>query len=182
MKRAMALAVACLVSSAVVAVQPEPTEHPDYQAVKQVLLDSIGWAMNKDVDRLFQIFANDDDLQLWWVSSSGGARGIEDLKRTAETVWMTPDFKATRFEFRDVRIRFSKDGAVAWFSCTFDDCGIWKGDEYCMESIRKTGVMEKRDGQWTIVQSHASWPIDAIPEDVWQKLVERRASAGEGPS
>jgi hypothetical protein len=164
----------CVIASPLQAGHPEPTDHPDYEIVKAVIEDSIGWAIDKDLDRLLQIFANDDDLLIWWVGSNGGADGIDDLKKTAETVWMTPDFKATRFEFRDVRIRFSKDGTIAWYACELDDCGIWKGEEHCASNIRKTGVLEKRGEQWTIVQSHASWPIDNIPEDVWQRLVQAR--------
>lgn len=174
-----AAVVLCMVATPLAAAVPEPTDHPDYEVVKKVIEDSIGWAMEKDLDRLLQIFANDDDLMIWWVGSAGGADGIDDLKRTAETVWMTPDFEATRFEFRDVRIRFSDDGKVAWYACRLDDCGIWKGEEHCMENVRNTGVLEKRGEQWTIVQSHASWPIDDIPDDVWSRLVEARAKAAE---
>jgi ketosteroid isomerase-like protein len=164
----------CLVATPLSAGLPEPIDHPDYETVKAVIEDSIGWAVDKDLDRLLQIFANDDDLLIWWVGSSSGADGIDDLKRTAETVWMTDDFKATRFEFRDVRIRFSKDGSMAWFACELDDCGIWKGEEHCASNIRNTGILEKRGHQWTIVQSHASWPVDRIPDEVWQVLVDRR--------
>jgi ketosteroid isomerase-like protein len=154
--------------------QPAAAEHPEYEIVERVIQDSIGWAMTKDLDRLLQIFANDDDLLIWWVGSNGGAEGIDDLKETAETVWMQPDFKATEFEFRDLRIRFSKDGTVAWFSCYLDDCGIWKGQEFCMKNVRNTGVVEKRGDRWTIVQSHASWPVDKIPDDIWQRLAQAR--------
>ena len=121
------LLLLCLISAPLQAGQSEPTDHPDYGIVKGVIEDSIGWAIDKDLDRLLEVFANDDDLLIWWVGSNGGADGIDDLKRTAETVWMKSDFKATRFEFRNVRIRFSKDGTTAWFSCHLDDCGIWKG-------------------------------------------------------
>lgn len=164
----------CLVAPPLQAGHPEPTDHPDYEIVKAVIEDSIGWAIDKDLDRLFQIFANDDDLLIWWVGSNGGADGIDDLRETAESVWMKPDFAATRFEFRDTRIRFSRDGSMAWFSCRLDDCGLWKGQEFCMENVRNTGVLEKREGQWTIVQSHASWPVDQIPDDIWLQLAERR--------
>jgi len=174
MKVQMALLVACLAAVPVVAAPgEEPADNPDYPVVKQVIEDSIGWAMTKDLDRLMEVFA-EDDLLLWWVNSTGGATGTADLKKTADRVWMTPDFQATRCEFRDVRIRFSPSGDVAWFSCRFDDCGVWKGDAFCLENVRKTGVLAKRDGRWRIVQSHASWPIDALPDDVVKRLVEQR--------
>lgn len=172
------LLLACWVAAPLHAGLPEPSDHPEYETVKAVIEDSIGWAIEKDLDRLLQIFANDDDLLIWWVGSNAGANGIDDLKKTAETVWMTDDFKATRFEFRNLRIRFSEDGKMAWYSCHLDDCGIWKGQEACMANVRNTGVLEKREDQWTIVQSHASWPVDKIPDEIWLRLVEARRQTG----
>ena len=87
--------------------------------------------------------------------------------------------KTTEFEFRDVRIRFSKDGTMAWFSCHLDDCGIWKGEEFCVADVRNTGVLEKRGDQWTIVQSHASWPVDKIPDDIWRRLVQAKKESAD---
>jgi ketosteroid isomerase-like protein len=180
MKMVSFVMLLCVIAAPLEAGHPEPMDHPDYEIVKQVIEDSIGWAMTKDLDRLLQIFADDDDLLIWWIGSNGGADGIDDLKETAEKVWMTPDFEATSFEFRDVRIRFSSDGTIAWYSCHLDDCGIWKGKEHCVENVRKTGVLEKRGDQWTIVQSHASWPVDKIPDDVWRRLAEARQDRDGG--
>ena len=171
------LVLMCFMAMPVCGAQPGSPPHPDYETVKAVIEVSIGWAMTKDVDRLFEIFADDDQLLIWWVGSAGGANGIDDLKETARRVWMTPDFRATRFDFRDLKITFSASGDVAWFSCRLDDCGVWKGDEFCMENIRNTGVLERRGGRWVIVQSHASWPVDGLPESVL-----RRIRAGENGS
>ena len=171
--------VSCVALLVVIAVplyagQPESTENPEYEVVKAVIEDSIGWALDKDTDRLFQIFANDDDLLVWWVGSTGSANGISDMKKLAETVWMTPYFQATTFEVRSLKIWFSADGSASWFSCYLDDCGSWKGQEFCANDVRVTGVLEKRGDQWTIVQYHGSWPVDRIPEETWQRLVQAR--------
>ena len=50
----------CLISAPLQAGLPEPSDHPEYETVKAVIEDSIGWAIDKDLDRLFQIFADDD--------------------------------------------------------------------------------------------------------------------------
>ena len=180
MKVLHVIGLVCLAALPLAAGAGEPVDHPDYEVVKAVIEDSVGWAMTKDLDRLLQIFANDDDLLVWWVGTSGSAEGIDDIKEMARTIWMTDDFKATRFEFRDLKIHFSQDGRVAWFSCRLDDCGTWKGREGCTNDVRSTGVLEKRGEQWTIVQNHASWPVDRIPDDVWERLVERRRQAAAG--
>jgi hypothetical protein len=164
----------CLIGVPSQAGQTDATVHPEYEVVKAVIEDSIGWALTKDTERLFQIFANDDDLLVWWVGTTGSANGIDEMKKLAETVWMTPHFRATTFEVRDLKIWFSADGSASWFSCLLDDCGTWKGQEFCANDVRVTGVLEKRGEQWTIVQYHGSWPVDQIPEETWQRLVQAR--------
>jgi hypothetical protein len=54
------------------------------------------------------------------------------------------------------------------------------GREGCTNEVRSTGVLEKRGEQWTIVQNHASWPVDRIPDAGWERLVERRQQAAGG--
>jgi hypothetical protein len=89
--------------------------------------------------------------------------GIEDFKTYAER-WRDPEFRGTRFEFRDLRIVFSASGDVAWYSCFLDDCGSYKGQEFCLEDVFQTGVLEKRDGRWVHALMHGSYPIDKVPE------------------
>jgi ketosteroid isomerase-like protein len=174
MKTLHRVALVCLLAVPIQVAQPESARHPEYEIVRAVIEDSIGWALTKDTERLFQIFADDEDLLVWWVGTTGSANGIGEMKKLAETVWMTPHFKATTFEVRDMRIWFSVDGSVSWFSCMLDDCGTWKGEEFCANDVRVTGVLEKRGEQWTIVQYHGSWPVDQIPEETWQRLERAR--------
>ena len=82
-------------------------------------------------------------------------RGFDEFKK-AERIWMSPNFKAVRFEIRDLRIKLSKGGDVAWFFCILDDMNEWKGQPSNWENTRWTGVLEKRDGRWVMVQQHFS--------------------------
>jgi len=66
-----------------------------------------------------------DDLFHFWLTSDSQVVGIEDFKKYAEG-WRDPEFRGTRFEFRDLRIVFSASGDVAWYSCFLDDCGRTK--------------------------------------------------------
>ena len=70
---------------------------------------------------------------------------------------MDPAFKATRFEVKNLRINLSESGTVAWFSALLDDFGEWQGEPVGWEDARWTGVLEKRDGRWAIVQMHFSF-------------------------
>ncbi|MEW6363969.1 MAG: nuclear transport factor 2 family protein [Acidobacteriota bacterium] len=146
----------------------EESVSPDYETVKKTIEDSIGWALNKDFDRLFSIMANDENLFHFWLTSDSEVVGITAFRKHAEQ-WKDPEFKATRFEFKDLRITFSRSGDVAWYSCFLDDCGEYKGQPYCIENVFQTGVLEKRDGKWVHVQMHGSYPVDKIPESyVWR--------------
>ncbi|MFC1593300.1 nuclear transport factor 2 family protein [Candidatus Neomarinimicrobiota bacterium] len=50
----------------------------------------------------------------------------------------------------------SKD--VAWFYCILDDINTWKGQPANWENVRRTGVLDKRNEKWVIVQQHFSFP------------------------
>lgn len=142
----------------------EEQANPDYETVKQIIYDSLGWAFNKDYDRLFSIWGNDENIFSFFLSSPSTVIGITAFKKNVEK-FRSPDFKATKLEHRDLKITFSKSGNAAWFSCYFDDCGSFKGQESCVMNALKTGVLEKRDGKWVLVQMHSSFPIDKVPEN-----------------
>jgi hypothetical protein len=53
---------------------------------------------------------------------------------------------------------------VAWYSCILDDYGEWQEKPYAWMNTRWTGVLEKRDGKWLIMQMHFSFASDAQEE------------------
>jgi hypothetical protein len=140
---------------------------PDYEAVKQTIEQSIGWAVKKDFDAMFRLWA--DNMFDFWLFSNSIVIGLDNFKIYAEQ-WKDPDFRGTRFEFRDLRIVFSRSGDVAWYSCFVDDCSSYKGKETCMKNVFRTGVLEKRDGRWVHVLGHGSYPVDKIPENYVRKF------------
>ncbi len=156
----MAAVLVCLLAFApVMTAAEEPT--PDREAVKRAIEQSIGWAIEKDFDAMFGLWA--DDLFHFWLTSDSQVVGLENFKAYAER-WRDPEFRGTRFEFRDLRIVFSASGDVAWYSCFLDDCGTYRGKEFCTEDVFQTGVLEKRSGRWVHVLMHGSYPIDEVPE------------------
>jgi len=123
--------------------------------VEKAIHSSIGWAKNKDLNLLYSIISNDTN----YIEVDPGHRvvkGFQDFKK-AENFWMNPDFKAIRYEIRDLKINFSKSGDVAWYFCMLDDINEWKGEPANWENTRWTGVLEKRNGNWIITQMHFSF-------------------------
>ncbi len=125
------------------------------QFVEKAIRSSIGWAKEKDIDLLYSVIANDTNY-LEVDPNNRVVKGFQDFKKS-EAFWMNPDFKAIRYEINDLKINFSKSGENAWFFCVLDDINEWKGEPANWENTRWTGVLEKRNNNWVIVQMHFSF-------------------------
>lgn len=123
--------------------------------IEKTIRSSIGWAKDKNLALLYNIIANDSTF-LEVHPGPKVVKGFSDFRR-AEEFWMNPDFKAIRYDIRDLKISISKSGTVAWWFCMLDDINEWKGEPASWENTRWTGVMEKLDGRWQIVQQHFSF-------------------------
>jgi len=126
--------------------------------IEQVIHNSIGWAKEKDLQLLYSVIA-DDSCYLEVQPANRVVKGITEFKK-AESFWMHPEFKAVRFETRDMNINISQSGTVAWWYCVLDDINTWKGQPASWENTRWTGVLEKRNGTWVIVQMHFSFAVE----------------------
>jgi len=123
--------------------------------IEKTIKDAIGWAKNKDFELLYSIIANDSNY-IEVDPDSGIIRGFSEFKKN-EVFWGSPDFKAIRYEIRDLIINLSEKGEVAWFYCILDDVNEWKGQPASWMNTRWTGVLEKRKEKWVIVQMHFSF-------------------------
>jgi ketosteroid isomerase-like protein len=118
----------------------------------------IGWFEDKDFDLLFSVVAHDSN----YISVHPTNRiiqGFEQFKENSE-IFKRPEFQYVRHELKDLTINLSKSGDVAWYYCILDDINTWEGQPANWENARWTGVLEKRDGRWRIVQMHFSFAID----------------------
>jgi len=127
----------------------------DSLAVSQAIHDCIGWAKEKDFNLLYSVIANDPG----YLEVSPGnkiTRGFDEFRQN-ETFWGSPDFRAVRYDIRDLTISFSPGGDAAWFFCILDDINEWKGEPANWENTRWTGVLVKKDGRWIMMQQHFSF-------------------------
>lgn len=128
-------------------------------AVERAIDGTIGWAKVKDFDLLYSIIAN-DSAYLEVHPEDVVVKGFTEFKRMEE-FWASPDFQAVRYEIRDLQITLSRSGDVAWFFCLLDDINEWRGQPASWINVRWTGVLEKRDGTWAMVQMHFSNSVEA---------------------
>ena len=140
----------------------------EVEEVRRAIEYAIGWAVDKDFDRMFASWAQDDRLFHHWLTSSSTLTGFDAFKAHAEQ-WRDPKFKGTTSDFRDLEITFSRSGDVAWYSCRLDDCYEYDGVPGCVRNVLQTGVLEKRDGRWVHVLMHGSYPVDELPPELVRK-------------
>jgi len=134
--------------------QSDPTT--EKAEIKQVIDNSIGWALNKDKDRLYSSMLQDSTFFIYHPDSSSTIIGFEAFREMTENFFMDERFRATGYEIKDLHIDLSPSGQTAWFRALLDDFGEWEGRPTAWHNVRWTGVLEKTDGKWLIVQMHFS--------------------------
>jgi len=115
----------------------------------------IGWAKDKNFELLYSIIASDSSY-LEVDPEPGVIKGFEQFKKN-EAFWGDSAIKAIRYEIRDLTINVSENGDFARFYCILDDINEWKGKPASWMNTRWTGVLEKRNGKWIMVQQHFSF-------------------------
>jgi len=133
----------------------------DEKTIRRILNDSFGWALTKDRALFESIFSNTDDFFTYYPDSNSTVVGWSQFARFLDQ-WMDPRNKAKGFDIRDLRIMISNSGDVAWFSAVVDDEGEFDGKPWGAKDIRWTGVLERRDTKWVIVQQHMSEANDKL--------------------
>ncbi len=135
------------------------TEAPDLEAEKVGIisvLDQISQAYrDKDPDLAINTLAPDSDMVNFIPSKSFKSReAFVQLFR--EDV---PAFDSTRIVVKDRVIKVHSSGSVAWFSEFWDFRAVVQGKPIVIDGFRLTGVLEKKNGAWRVVQSHSSIPV-----------------------
>lgn len=110
----------------------------------------------QDVSLLRRVIAHDADMVHIGTDRGEIWRGWKDLRSSA-----VEQFDELRFynaTIRDLTIRTDSDETVAWYSHLLDaDIGSEDGVQ-TWQGARFTGVLERRERGWVIVQTHVSLP------------------------
>ncbi len=130
--------------------------------IAEVVRNNIGWAVNKDKELLFSTITHNEKLFYFSPNDAGTIFGFEAFTNLTESFFMHEDFKAISSNVRELKINLSKSGDAAWYSARLDDYNEWKGQPANWEDVRWTGVLEKQDGKWVIVQMHFSFSSEQM--------------------
>jgi uncharacterized protein (TIGR02246 family) len=129
---------------------------PD-KAEANALLDKYIQAFQKrDIDLACEVYAHDSGLIVYGSSPSDRRLGWNETEEYLKKYFAAVDRIEIALQERNVK--FHKTGDVAWFAQVLRWTETEGGKTYTMDGLRITGVLEKRDRGWVIVQLHASGP------------------------
>lgn len=141
--------------------------------VVKVIETSIKWCFpDKSRERLYGSVAQDSTYFMFHPDSKSTIRGFEHFKEFSERVFMVDECQPKGSTIKDLRVVLSRSGYVAWFSCLLDDWGEWAGTPWFWKDTRWTGVLQKIDGKWVMMQQHFSMAEDAIRAEVMEEMRE----------
>ena len=127
------------------------------EAAKTVVDDFWRAIRDQDVELLSRVVATDDELIVFgtdaqerWVGSAAFLSAEEQMMQA---------FDVDSLDRREETFQIHSRGAVAWFSTVFDIEISVDGELASLKGLRTTGVIEKRDDDWVIVQAHTSLPV-----------------------
>jgi hypothetical protein len=148
----IALPILCLLLSCTDKVDSE-TEKSNVIEVVNGLYQSFE---DKDIDLMSEVMAHDQSMLSF-------GTGISDLHNSwaewrKNHIVQFKAFDKAKINSKNMNVYLSQNSNVAWFADVSDWTLIVENDTIEMKDIRITGVLEKRNNVWKIVQIHASVP------------------------
>ena len=135
---------------------------------------SIKWCFpDKSRERLYGSVVNDSTYFMFQPDSRATIDGFEAFRKFSERVFMVDECQPLGSTIKNLRVIVSRSGDVAWFSCLLDDWGEWAGEPWNWENTRWTGVLQKTDGRWLMMQQHFSTAEDAARAKALEEAKEK---------
>jgi len=126
--------------------------------IKDVLESYVIANETQDIELIQKIWAPDEDIIIFGTKGDEKLIGWEAIKNATQEQFNT--FENTLISVRDQVVKINKFGDIAWFSEVINYNFILDGKARSYEGIRYTGVLEKRENDWYIIQSHMSIPAE----------------------
>jgi ketosteroid isomerase-like protein len=124
-----------------------------------------GWIRafeTEDMELLSKVVSHEPDIVAIGTDTGEYFIGWEAFKESQQRWFDTTE--TAEISVRKQRIKVHKSGEVAWFSQFLDWKVKAKEEEFTFEGARMTGVLEKQNDDWVIVQLHGSAPLATTVE------------------
>ncbi len=125
-------------------------------AIENVLEKYIIANENQDFELTEEIWATNPDIILYGTDSDDRLMGWTNIRSAIKDQFS--QITDTYISASDQFIKLNCTGNTAWFAETLNYNFVYKGEARSYEGLRFTGVMEKINGEWKIVQAHLSVP------------------------
>jgi uncharacterized protein (TIGR02246 family) len=125
--------------------------------IKSVVDDFKNFWETEDMNLFSKIMAHDADMVNYGTDANEIFVGWNALKDSVQQ--MLPAIDKTKITVRNQVIKIDVDGNAAWFSEVWDWDLVFGGQPVKLLNQRLTGVLEKRNNNWVIVQFHNSVPV-----------------------
>ena len=153
----------------IISCSPQGEKGPDVDFDKEMsdirmLLEQYELAReSEDFATVEHLWAQDENIVLFGTEGDEQLVGIEAIKKAMSKQFA--EVENTLINISDQKIKINQTATTAWFSEVLDYNFIYLGEDMSVEGIRLTGVLEKRDGKWQLVQGHLSVPYEAEIEE-----------------
>ncbi len=124
----------------------------------QAVVDLYMEAFQRGDSALFASLMADDEMMITF-GTDAAERWVGKRNLIASFEKQVNAFDVERIDISDQVIRLSQSKTTAWFSEIADWYIRIGGDTDTIQGIRITGVLEKQEGGWKIVQFHTSAPV-----------------------
>ncbi len=111
---------------------------------------------NQDFELTEEIWAPNPDIILYGTDSDDRLMGWTNIRTAIKDQFS--QITDTYISASDQFIKLNCTGNTAWFAETLNYNFVYKGEAKSYEGLRFTGVLEKMNGEWKIVQAHLSVP------------------------
>lgn len=136
------------------------TPEADVEAAIERFFHSMG---TQDLEAMERLVAHDAEMVHIGTGRGEIWRGWDELREA--TIEQFEGLEAYEAQIKDLHVRVSVSGEVAWYAHLLDARIESGGREWTWEDARFTGVFEKRDGRWVMVQTHVSLPESTPSEE-----------------
>jgi ketosteroid isomerase-like protein len=133
------------------------------RAIEEVLESYIIANENQDFTLIEKIWAPKEDIILYGTDTDERLMGWTNIRDAVRLQFNL--IEDTYISASDQYIRISDDGKTAWFAETLNYNFVYKEEARTYDGLRFTGVMQKIDGHWLIVQAHLSVPASVGIKD-----------------
>jgi len=108
----------------------------------------------QDFDLIESIWSSESDIILYGTDSHERLMGWSNIGKAVKSQFR--QIEDTYISESDQYIKMNCTGNVAWFAETLNYNFMYNGEANKFEGLRFTGVVEKIDGEWKLVQAHLS--------------------------